>query len=164
MARPATGFVGPSFGHAASTSGRVDITADTADVAVSTGGRVDITPETADVTLTGADEDLPRAAEAGNRGVVTGGPGDVVFIVRGGDGGSGFNPAGQFRPRLRRAARDAQTIVRRPGPRRRIRRCRSHEDLRRGIVEVPRTSPLAGIGDFSELKRAMDNPSTVFEL
>ncbi|MFJ7423806.1 hypothetical protein ACIQXD_35185 [Streptomyces uncialis] len=33
-----------------------------------------------------------------------------------------------------------------------------------GIIEVARTSPLASIGDLGELKRAMDNPSTVFEL
>lgn len=33
-----------------------------------------------------------------------------------------------------------------------------------GIVEVARTSPLAGIGDIAELKRAMEDPDVVFEL
>lgn len=33
-----------------------------------------------------------------------------------------------------------------------------------GIVEVARISPLAGIGDIAELKRAMDDPDAVFEL
>lgn len=33
-----------------------------------------------------------------------------------------------------------------------------------GIVEVARTSPLAGIGDIAELKRAMDDPDAVFDL
>ena len=32
-----------------------------------------------------------------------------------------------------------------------------------GIVEVARTSPLASIGDLGELRRAMDDPNTVFE-
>jgi hypothetical protein len=32
-----------------------------------------------------------------------------------------------------------------------------------GIVEVARTSPLAGIGNLGELRRAMDDPNTVFE-
>lgn len=33
-----------------------------------------------------------------------------------------------------------------------------------GIVEVARTSPLAGIGDIAELKRAMEDPDAVFDL
>ncbi|MGR6322611.1 hypothetical protein Q2K19_12525 [Micromonospora soli] len=33
-----------------------------------------------------------------------------------------------------------------------------------GIVEVARTSPLADIGNLSDLRRAMDDPNTVFEL
>lgn len=33
-----------------------------------------------------------------------------------------------------------------------------------GIIEVARTSPLAGIGDMAELKRAMDDPDAVFDL
>ena len=33
-----------------------------------------------------------------------------------------------------------------------------------GIVEVARTSPLAGIGNIAELKRAMEDPDAVFEL
>lgn len=33
-----------------------------------------------------------------------------------------------------------------------------------GIVEVARTSPLAGIGDIGELKRAMEDPDAVFDL
>lgn len=33
-----------------------------------------------------------------------------------------------------------------------------------GIVEMARTSPLAGIGDLAELKRAMEDPDAVFEL
>lgn len=33
-----------------------------------------------------------------------------------------------------------------------------------GIVEVARTSPLEGIGNLGELRRAMDDPNTVFEL
>ncbi len=33
-----------------------------------------------------------------------------------------------------------------------------------GIVEVARTSPLATIGNLGELRRAMDDPNTVFEL
>lgn len=33
-----------------------------------------------------------------------------------------------------------------------------------GIVEVARTSPLAGIGNIAELKRAMEDPAAVFEL
>lgn len=33
-----------------------------------------------------------------------------------------------------------------------------------GIVEVARTSPLAAIGNLGELRRAMDDPNTVFEL
>jgi hypothetical protein len=32
-----------------------------------------------------------------------------------------------------------------------------------GIVEVARTSPLASIGNLGELRRAMDDPNTVFE-
>ncbi|MEA5055305.1 hypothetical protein [Raineyella sp.] len=32
-----------------------------------------------------------------------------------------------------------------------------------GIVDVARTSPLANIGDLGELRRAMDDPDTVFE-
>ncbi|MFM9877713.1 MAG: hypothetical protein ACKVOG_07675, partial [Rhodoglobus sp.] len=32
-----------------------------------------------------------------------------------------------------------------------------------GIVEVARTSPLANIGNINELKRAMDDPTAVFE-
>lgn len=32
-----------------------------------------------------------------------------------------------------------------------------------GIVEVARTSPMAGIGDIGELRRAMDDPNSVFE-
>lgn len=32
-----------------------------------------------------------------------------------------------------------------------------------GIVDVARVSPLAGIGDLGELRRAMDDPNTVFE-
>lgn len=32
------------------------------------------------------------------------------------------------------------------------------------IVEVARTSPLAGIGNIAELKRAMEDPDAVFEL
>lgn len=32
-----------------------------------------------------------------------------------------------------------------------------------GIVEVARTSPLAGIGNLGELRRAMADPNTVFE-
>ena len=32
-----------------------------------------------------------------------------------------------------------------------------------GIVEVARTSPLANIGNLSELRAAMDDPNTVFE-
>lgn len=32
-----------------------------------------------------------------------------------------------------------------------------------GIVEVARTSPLAHIGNLSELRRAMDDPHTTFE-
>jgi hypothetical protein len=33
-----------------------------------------------------------------------------------------------------------------------------------GIVEVARTSPLAGLGNIAELRRAMDDPDTIFEL
>jgi hypothetical protein len=33
-----------------------------------------------------------------------------------------------------------------------------------GIVEMARTSPLAMIGNLGELRRAMDDPNTVFEL
>lgn len=33
-----------------------------------------------------------------------------------------------------------------------------------GIVEVARTSPLAGIGDIAELKRAMEDPDAMFDL
>ena len=33
-----------------------------------------------------------------------------------------------------------------------------------GIVEVARTSPLAGIGNIAELRQAMDDPNAVFEL
>lgn len=33
-----------------------------------------------------------------------------------------------------------------------------------GIVEVARTSPLAGIGNVAELKRAMEDPDAVFDL
>jgi hypothetical protein len=33
-----------------------------------------------------------------------------------------------------------------------------------GIVEMARTSPLAMVGDLGELRRAMDDPNTVFEL
>ena len=33
-----------------------------------------------------------------------------------------------------------------------------------GIVEVARTSPLAGIGDIAELKRAMEDPNALFDL
>lgn len=33
-----------------------------------------------------------------------------------------------------------------------------------GIVEVARTSPLAGIGDIAELNRAMEDPNAVFDL
>lgn len=33
-----------------------------------------------------------------------------------------------------------------------------------GIVEVARTSPLAGIGNIAELKRAMEDPDAVFDL
>lgn len=33
-----------------------------------------------------------------------------------------------------------------------------------GIVDVARTSPLAGIGNIAELKRAMEDPAAVFEL
>jgi hypothetical protein len=33
-----------------------------------------------------------------------------------------------------------------------------------GIVEVARTSPLADIGNLGDLRRAMDDPNTVFEL
>lgn len=33
-----------------------------------------------------------------------------------------------------------------------------------GIVEVARTSPLAGIGDIGGLKRAMEDPDAVFDL
>lgn len=33
-----------------------------------------------------------------------------------------------------------------------------------GIIEVARTSPLAGIGNVAELKRAMEDPDAVFEL
>lgn len=33
-----------------------------------------------------------------------------------------------------------------------------------GIIEVARTSPLEGIGNIAELKRAMEDPDTVFEL
>lgn len=33
-----------------------------------------------------------------------------------------------------------------------------------GIVEIARTSPLANIGDLGELRRAMDDPNTVFEI
>lgn len=33
-----------------------------------------------------------------------------------------------------------------------------------GIIEVARTSPLAGIGNIAELKRAMEDPDAVFEL
>lgn len=33
-----------------------------------------------------------------------------------------------------------------------------------GIVEVARTSPLADLGNLSELRRAMDDPDAVFEL
>ena len=33
-----------------------------------------------------------------------------------------------------------------------------------GIVEVARTSPLAGIGNMADLKRAMEDPDAVFEL
>lgn len=32
-----------------------------------------------------------------------------------------------------------------------------------GIVEVARTSPLAGIGNLSELRKALDDPDTIFE-
>ena len=32
-----------------------------------------------------------------------------------------------------------------------------------GIVDVARTSPLANVGDLGELRRAMDDPDTVFE-
>jgi hypothetical protein len=32
-----------------------------------------------------------------------------------------------------------------------------------GIVEVARTSPLAGIGNLSELRKALDDPDAVFE-
>lgn len=32
-----------------------------------------------------------------------------------------------------------------------------------GIVEIARSSPLAGIGDLGELRRAMDDPKTIFE-
>lgn len=32
-----------------------------------------------------------------------------------------------------------------------------------GIVEVARISPLAGVGDLGELRRAMDDPNTIFE-
>jgi hypothetical protein len=32
-----------------------------------------------------------------------------------------------------------------------------------GIVEVARTSPLAIIGNLGELRRAMDDPNTMFE-
>lgn len=32
-----------------------------------------------------------------------------------------------------------------------------------GIVEVARTSPLAGIGNLSDLRKALDDPDTVFE-
>lgn len=33
-----------------------------------------------------------------------------------------------------------------------------------GIIDVARTSPLEGIGNIAELKRAMEDPDTVFEL
>ncbi|QOC94919.1 hypothetical protein D0Q02_30740 [Micromonospora craniellae] len=33
-----------------------------------------------------------------------------------------------------------------------------------GIVEVARISPLAQIGDLADLRRAMDDPDTVFQL
>lgn len=33
-----------------------------------------------------------------------------------------------------------------------------------GIVDVARTSPLADIGNIGELRRAMDDPNTIFEL
>jgi fructose-1,6-bisphosphatase/sedoheptulose 1,7-bisphosphatase-like protein len=33
-----------------------------------------------------------------------------------------------------------------------------------GIVEVARTSPLAGMGDIAQLKRAMEDPDAVFDL
>lgn len=33
-----------------------------------------------------------------------------------------------------------------------------------GIVEVARTSPLAGLGNIAELRRAMDDPDAVFEI
>lgn len=32
-----------------------------------------------------------------------------------------------------------------------------------GIVDVARTSPLAGIGNLSELRKALDDPETIFE-
>lgn len=32
-----------------------------------------------------------------------------------------------------------------------------------GIVEVARTSPMAGVGNIGELRRAMDDPNAVFE-
>jgi hypothetical protein len=32
-----------------------------------------------------------------------------------------------------------------------------------GIVDIARTSPLAGIGNLSELRKALDDPDTVFE-
>lgn len=32
-----------------------------------------------------------------------------------------------------------------------------------GIVEVAKTSPLANLGDLGELRRAMDDPNTIFE-
>lgn len=32
-----------------------------------------------------------------------------------------------------------------------------------GIVDIARTSPLAGIGNLSELRKALDDPDTIFE-